>query len=91
MEAEVEVRVGKLKNGKAEDKDEIIGEIIRGEGDRAVDWIWRVCNMAFESGDVPEGRRSAVIVPFYKGKGERTECRNYRGIHTYPTLFPLLV
>ena len=26
--AEVEVRVGKLKNGKAEDKDEIIGEII---------------------------------------------------------------
>ena len=25
-------------------------------------------------------RRSAVIVPFYKGKGERTECKHYRGI-----------
>ena len=36
--------------------------------------------MAFESGVVPEEWRSAVIVPLYKGKGERMECRNYRGI-----------
>ena len=36
--------------------------------------------MAFESGVVPENWRSAVIVPLYKGKGERTECKNYRGI-----------
>ena len=36
--------------------------------------------MAFESGVVPEDWRSAVIVPLYKGKGERTECSNYRGI-----------
>ena len=31
-------------------------------------------------GVVPEDWRSAVIVPLYKGKGERTECSNYRGI-----------
>ena len=36
--------------------------------------------MAFERGVVPEGWRSAVIVSLYKGKGERTECRNNRGI-----------
>ena len=30
--------------------------------------------MAFESGVVPEDWRFAVIVPLYKGKGERTEC-----------------
>ena len=33
--------------------------------------------MAFESGVVPEDWRSAVIVPLYKGKGERTQCKNY--------------
>ena len=33
--------------------------------------------MAFESGIVPQ---SAVIVPPYKGKGERNECKNYRSI-----------
>ena len=41
---------------------------------------WRLCSMAFEDGLVPGEWRSAVIVPLYKGKGERTECKNYRGI-----------
>ena len=36
--------------------------------------------MAFENGVVPEDFRSVVIVPLYKGKGERMECKNYRGI-----------
>ena len=78
--AEVGVRVGKLKNGKATCGDKIPGEMIKGGGDRVVDWIWRLCNMAFESAVVPEDRRSAEIVPLYKGKGERTEFENYRGI-----------
>ena len=67
-------------NWKVADKDETTGEMIEGGGDRLVDWIWRICNMAFESSVVPEYRRSAVIVPLYKGKGERTKCKNYRGI-----------
>ena len=35
--------------------------------------------MAFESCVVPEDWRFALIVPLYKGKWERTECKNYRG------------
>ena len=37
--AEVEVRMGKLKNGEAAGKDEFTGEMIKGRGDRVVDWI----------------------------------------------------
>ena len=55
-------------------------EMIKGGDDRVVDWIQRLCNTAFESGGVPENWRSAVIVPLYKGKRERNECNNYRGI-----------
>ena len=73
------MKVAKLKNGKATGNEEITGEMIEGGGDRVVDWIWRLCNMAFESGVMPEDWRS-VIFPLYKGKGERTECKNYRGI-----------
>ena len=67
-----EVEVGELKNGKAAGKDEITGEMIKHGGDRVVDWIWRLCNMAFVSGVVPEDWRSAVIVLLYNGKEERT-------------------
>ena len=34
--------------------------------------------MAIESDAVPEDCRSVVIVPLYKDKGEKTECRNYK-------------
>ena len=70
------MRVGKLKNGQATGKDENTREIIEGGGDR-VDWIWRLCNMAFQSGAVSEDWRPAVIVPMYKDKGKRSECKNY--------------
>ena len=40
--------------------------MIKGGGDRVVDWIWR---LDFERGVVPEDWRSAVIIPLYKGKG----------------------
>jgi hypothetical protein len=34
----------------------------------------------FLEGIVPRDWRRAVIVPLYKGKGEKGNCRNYRGI-----------
>ena len=70
--AEVKLRVCKLKNGKSAGNDEITGEMIKGGGDRVVDWIWRPCNMSFESGVVPEDWSSAVNVGLNKGKGEMT-------------------
>ena len=42
----VEVRVEKL-NGKAAGKDEVTREMIKGRGKKMVEWIWRLCNMAF--------------------------------------------
>ena len=69
---EVEVRVGKLKKGKVSCKDEVVGEMRKGRGNRMVDWMWRLCNMAFGSGVVPGDWRSTVL--------EWKECSNYRGI-----------
>ena len=68
--------MGKLKNGKVASKDGITGEMIKGKGDRVVDWIWRLCNIANDGGIVPEDWRSAVLVPPYKSKEKRTECKN---------------
>ena len=70
------MRVGKDKNRKAAGKDEIVGEMVKGGGDRVLDWIWRLCNMAFESGVVPEDWSSTMIVMNVMND----ECKNYRGI-----------
>ena len=39
-----------------------------------IDWIW-LCHMAFKCAIGPEYWRSAVIVPLYKGKGEKNDNR----------------
>ena len=54
--------------------------MIKGGSDRVVDWIQRLGNMAFESGVVMAEWRFGMIFPLYKGKGERMEYSNYRGI-----------
>ena len=38
-----------------------------------------------------EDWKSAVIVPQYKGKGERTDCKNYRGISLLSVVAGILV
>ena len=71
----VEVRVRKLKNGKAACKDEVTGEMIKGGGDRVVDLIWRLYNMVFESGGVPKEWRSGMVVQPYNGEGKGRNIR----------------
>ena len=47
---------------KSAGNDEVMGEMIKDGDDRVVEWIWRVFNMAFECGVVPDDWRFAVIV-----------------------------
>ena len=42
--------------------------MVKGGDNMGMDWVWRLCNMTFESGVVPKFWRSAVIVSLYKGK-----------------------
>ena len=50
--------------------------MIKGGGD----WIWVLCDLAFERSVVPEDWRSAVLILLYEVRGEGNESRNYRGI-----------
>ena len=47
--------------------------------------------MAFESGVVTKDWRASVIVPLFKAKGERTECKNYRGIRVLSVVIKIYV
>ena len=77
---EVVEAIRKVKMGKAPGTDGVCGEMLKFGGELVVDWIWKMCRLAWEEGKVPEDWKSGIIVPLYKGKGEREVCGNHRGI-----------
>ena len=44
------------------------------------EWLVRLLNLSFDTGVVPMDWHGACIVPLYKGKGDKCECSNFRGI-----------
>ena len=45
-----------------------------------LEWPVRLLNFSFDMGVVTMDWRGACIVPLYKGKGDKYECNNSRGI-----------
>ena len=69
-----------MKNGKSPGIDGIASEMLRDGGESVIQWLTRVCVICLAEGKVPVGRKRAIVLPTYKGKGDRNECKNYRGI-----------
>ena len=49
-----------------------------------------IFNLSLNSGCVPDSWKSASITPIYKGKGDRSECGNYRPISIIPTVAKII-
>ena len=49
-------------------------------GKAVLEWLVRLCNVCYQTRKVPDDWKKACIVPIYKGKGSKLECKNYRGI-----------
>ena len=77
---EVRRELHKMKSGKTPGLDGCAVEFLKKGGDSVVEWLVRLFNVCFVAGMVPVDWCSACVVPLYKGKGDRCECGNYRGI-----------
>ena len=55
-------------------------ECLKKGGMAVLEWLVRLLNVCFDMWVVPRDWRGACIVPMYKGKGDKCECRNSRGI-----------
>ncbi len=75
-----EKAIRKLKVGKVPGSDSITAEMLKYGGEMVVVRTVWICNLAREQGKVPHNFRWAIIVSLYKGKGNREEYNNYRGI-----------
>merc|ERR1711872_852032 len=87
MNANMDVRVDdvrraakKLKKGKSPGVDGITSEMLKYGGECILEWLTRVCKVCVSEEKVPNNWIRAIIVPLYKGKGDRSDCKNYRGI-----------
>ena len=79
-EKEVNDAINEMKTGKAPGMDGCAVESLKSGGVIVVRWLVRLFNVCFRENRVPEDWKIACVVPLYKGKGERLECNNYRGI-----------
>nr|XP_053656735.1 uncharacterized protein LOC128705613 [Cherax quadricarinatus] len=70
----------RMKGGKAAGTDGIMTEMLKAGGDIVLEWLVLLFNKCMKEGKVPRDWRGACIVPLYKGKGDKRDCKNYRGI-----------
>ena len=77
---EVERALKGTKSGKAEGLDGVKTEMLEKGGEAIVEWMVRLFKLCFALSAVPEDWMSGCIVPLFKGKGSRYECKNFRGI-----------
>ena len=55
-------------------------ECLKKGGMAVLEWLVRLLNLSFDMGVVPMDWRGVCIVPLYKGKGDKSQCRKSRGI-----------
>ena len=77
---DVRKAVKKLKGGKLPGVDGITSEMLTCGGECLLEWLRRVCIVCVLEEKVPNDWLRAIIVPIYKGKGDKSGCKNYRGI-----------
>ena len=73
----VELRVKKIQKGKTAGEDEFKEEMMKSGTSLAIALVWKLCNMAFESGVVSEDWKTSETIPVCISKVDRTEGKLY--------------
>jgi len=52
----------------------IVAEMIQSTGDIGTHWILDLSNGIVKESSIPEDWKSSMVLPIYKGKGDKMEC-----------------
>ncbi|KAG0693436.1 Transposon TX1 uncharacterized protein [Chionoecetes opilio] len=77
---EVREAVAKLRGGKAAGVCNISAELLKAGGEAMIHGLHAVLTAVWQSGTIPPDWKRGLVVPIWKGKGDRQDCNNYRGI-----------
>ena len=77
---EIRRALGKLKNGKVPGICGVTAEMLKAGGEAVILQLEQLFRAIWHSGVCPPDWYRGLIVPVWKGKGDNTDCNNYRGI-----------
>jgi len=86
---EVQAAIMKLKNNKAPGEDNISPEMLKKGGPPVVLALTHLYGLIWRDFYIPEGWETAILLPFFK-KGDKSICKNYRGISLLDLSFKCL-
>ena len=67
-----------VERRKSPGVDGITGEILKCGGECLFKWLRRACDVSMLEEKVLNDWMRAIITPIYKGKGDRSKCKNYK-------------
>ena len=70
----------RLKNNKACGFDGVLNEFLKSSNEKIVKCITLLFNIVLITGKIPDSWTVGYITPIYKGKGDKKDPDNYRGI-----------
>ena len=77
---ETRAAVNRLKQGKAPGICGIHAELLKADGNAVRGSLDAVLCSAWNTGIIPTDCKRGFVVPLWKGKGERQDCNNSRGV-----------
>lgn len=77
---EVREAVARLRGGKAPGVCNISAELLKAGGEAMTRGLHAVLTAVWQSGTFPPDWTRGLVIPIWKGKGDRQDCNNYRGI-----------
>jgi len=87
--SEVELAIDKLKSHISPGIDQIPAEVIKAGGRTIYLEIHELIISLWKKEKLPEEWKELIIVSIRK-KGDKTDCKNYRGISLLPTTYKIL-
>ena len=86
---EIKAAIRKLKRNKSPGSDGIPAELIKSAGDSFTDYLYQLFQRIWSTLEMPSEWSLSMITPIYK-KGDKKECKNYRGISVLNAAYKIL-
>jgi hypothetical protein len=87
--SEVEMTIKEVKRNQSPGTEQIPAEMIKAGSRTICSEIHELINSIWNKEELPEEWKELIFVPLYK-KGDRRDCRSYRGISLLSTMYNIL-